>query len=204
MSETEVTQNDNLSTSKSIELSAGLSRTTITDSYDEDIDANGITLSVGESFPLGSNISTTSSLIGNYAILDSDAFESETLDASIYDIGLSQRLSYSFNNSGFIIKPFVEVGASVGSLSYDITDGSDEAEVKFNYTSLKAALGIQLELSTGLTPFVKLETASLNLAYRAEVSSTIDGVSLSTSIEIDNDETELTNTALTVGVGYYF
>jgi opacity protein-like surface antigen len=195
---------------KSYDLSVGVTKRDLKDNDNDGVDGYGVSANAGKIFNLGSGISTTTSLTTSILTLDLKHIDSsDDFDATTYEVGLSQKLSYNIESSSLSIRPFIEAGYSIGKYqaksSVNETGFSGNAELDINYSKYGGAAGVQLALSNGLTPFIKYNISKFIFSNKGELSSNINGTSSSESVSFGStSERTLDSNTLTVGLGYMF
>ncbi len=206
---TSVTTIENISskeliTNKSLEVSLGYTRNEL--SYDgetDKIDSNGIALSFGKIFNLSNNITTTSSISGGLALFSSDELD-ENESAKMYELGISQRLAYNIKSGNVIIKPFLEAGILGGRLILKETIGPMQHTAAINNIRYGGALGIQVVLPNGLTPFVKYHISKFWFARNGSEKLEYNGQEIAKADYDTYQEKAIDSKTISAGIGYVF
>jgi len=156
----------------------------------------GLSLSAGRIFKLSSSFSTTTSVNFSYSILDDDI---DFIESTFFDLGVSQRLSFTIENGDTLIQPFIEVSAARGIWNTEMELINSTFETDIDYTKLGVALGTQFVLKSGLTPFLKYSLSKINLDDEVSVKTT----SLSQTFRRSSNN-DFIISSLTVGLGLTF
>ncbi len=204
-------KNTDRSNSKTLNLSLGLISDTLESDDGSSLDSSGISLRAGRIFSLGGGVSTITSIVGSFSTVDEDALEStvaENYEADLYDIGISQRLSYDVELNGVTLKPFIGASYSAGVLSLETTlsesnGDNGNLEANINYRKLGGEIGIQAAFANGLTPFLSYSVSSLSFSNNADITGNINGQNIDINSTDVNME-DLESRAVTLGLGYSF
>ena len=205
------TEEQRPSTQRSFSLSAGYTSRTLKSDFEE-FDGNGLDIGVGKVFDLKDGFSTTSSLTASFFSYDEDDLGLPSVDVKSNEVGISQRLIYDFEaGKGIFLRPFLEGGFSLGKMKLNTAfdDGlllNGDLESKISYTKFGVALGLQVALAHGFTPFVKYQRSRVKYDDKADVEGTLLGESFSSEEFLggSSDERKYTSNSFTLGLAYLF
>lgn len=184
---------------KSIELSLGYISGKVKDSESSN-DANGISLRAGKTFTLAQEFKTTTSLVVNSSKLDFPNDIDIKEETHMTDFGISQRFSYDMGTpSGAFFRPFIEAGIGMGALKSEMTVEGINMKANIDYSKVSGAVGMQLVMENGITPYVLYQVSKIKMDDKIEV----EALGQKVSEELDGDR-KLTNKSLQIGIGILF
>lgn len=177
-------------------------------SPNSEFSGKGYSLSAGRIFKISENITATTSAIYGHVTFDSDDFGVEVESSKVTEYGITQRFSYKIQLSKQCFIPFFELSYLRGSFSSQVN--TIDSGVNYSYSSvvyyLKRGLnlGLQLQLKSGITPFVKVEYNNVQFSKAYFIKLDSDGVSKNIVLSLDGDNDSTTLSSTIVGLSYTF
>lgn len=141
-------------------------------SFLQGVDAQGVVIEISNSYNLGNNIWTQSSLRGK-----TTNSEDEFTDIENQSIGLMQRVSKAFSISDMTIEPSIGAGVNYGGVEYGFIGDSEDQ----NYISYSGEAKLKLNTNKGIAPYLSYtyEIADLeNTSNELDIQSFSAGFSL--------------------------